>query len=44
MTLDDFHSSTDLEDYIFIKENKDEPFYSNIDEYDYQFRIINFNK
>ena len=44
MTLDDFHSSTDLEDYIFIRENKNEPFYSNIDEYDYQFRIINFNK
>ena len=44
MTLDNFHSSTDLEDYIFIRENKDEPFYSSIDEYDYQFRIINLNK
>jgi hypothetical protein len=44
MTLDDFHSPTNLEYYIFIEENKDEPFYSGVDEFDYQFRIINFNK
>ena len=44
MTLDNFYSSTDIEDYISIRENKNEPFYTNVDEYDYQFRIINLNK
>ena len=41
MTLDDFHAPTDIEEYIYLDDNKREPFYHGVNDYDYQFRILN---
>ena len=41
MTLPNFHAPTDIEEYIDIHEDNNEPFYHGVNEYDYQFRIIN---
>lgn len=41
MTLQNFHAPTDIQEYIDIHEDINEPFYHGVNEYDYQFRIIN---
>tara|TARA_R100000773_G_C4193571_1_gene98561 strand:- start:130 stop:612 length:483 start_codon:yes stop_codon:yes gene_type:complete len=40
MTSDDFHAPTDIEEYIYLDDNKREPFYHGVNDYDYQFRIL----
>jgi len=41
MTLQNFYAPTDIQEYIDIHEDINEPFYHGVNEYDYQFRIIN---
>ncbi len=40
LTLDNFYAPTDLEEYLYLSDNINEPFYHGVNEYDYQFRII----
>ena len=40
LTLDNFHAPTDLEEYLYLDDNINEPFYHGVNDYDYQFRII----
>ena len=41
LTLDTFYAPTDLEEYLYLDDNINEPFYHGVNDYDYQFRIIN---
>ena len=40
LTLDNFYAPTDLEEYLYLDDNINEPFYHGVNDYDYQFRII----
>ena len=41
MTLENFYAPTNIEEYIYLDDNDKEPFYHGVNDYDYQFRIIN---